>query len=58
MKNGLNSQKMKYCKKKIVRNILRNNWLKGILNVMWYNCLQHRTLRTNYEKYDEKCHDL
>ena len=31
MENGLNSEKMKYCKKKIVWNVLRNkNWLKII----------------------------
>ena len=31
MENGLNSEKMKYCKKKVVWNVLRNkNWLKII----------------------------
>ena len=27
-RNSLNSQKMKYCKKKIVWNVLKNNWVK------------------------------
>ena len=31
MKNGLNSQKIDYCKKKIVWKFLRNNRLKDIL---------------------------
>ena len=31
MKNGLNSQKIDYCKKKIVWKVLRNNRLKDIL---------------------------
>ena len=37
MKNGLNSQKMKYCKNKVVWNLLRKNWLKANLKVLWYN---------------------
>ena len=31
MKNGLNSQKKDYCKKKIVWKVFRNNRLKDIL---------------------------
>ena len=31
MKSGLNSQKIDYCKKKIVWKVLRNNRLKDIL---------------------------
>ena len=34
MKNGLNYQKIKYCKKKIVLNVLRNNQLKNNLKVL------------------------
>ena len=35
--NGLNSQKMKYSKKKIVWNVLENNWLKSNLKILCYN---------------------
>ena len=60
MKNALNSQKMKYCKKKIVWNIFRNNWSKDILKVLWYNSLwltlwynlNYESIGINYEKCD------
>ena len=34
MKNGLNYQKIKYWKKKIILNVLRNNQLKNNLKVL------------------------
>ena len=52
---------MKYSnKKEVVWNVFRNNGLKDTFKVLGYIvCSLHfeRTLRINYEKYDEKCYD-
>ena len=47
IKNGLTSQKMKHCKKKIVWNDLENNWLKGNLKIVLklfvtYTLIEHQ----------------
>ena len=51
-KNGLNSNKMKYCKKKIVWNVLENNWLKVNLKILWIWILQLFVAYTSIEHQD------
>ena len=60
IKNGLNSQKMKHCKKKILWNDLDNNWLKGKLKIfVTIICGVHfdRKSRMSCKKFHEKCYD-
>ena len=42
---------MKYCKKKIVWNILK------IIEIQWKSYTLIRTSRINYEKYNKKCYE-
>ena len=51
--------KTEYCKKKIVRIVLRNNWLKDFNFCDIIICGLHfdRTLRINYEKCYKKYYD-
>ena len=48
---------MKYCKKKIVWNVLEKNWLKVNLKILCYNYLWLKLCRTSRISCDEKCDD-
>ena len=51
---------MMYCKKKIVWNVLENNWLKVNWKIfVTIICGLHfdRIAKISFEKYDEKCYD-
>ena len=49
VRNSLNSQKMKYCKKKIVWNVLKNNWVKK----NWEFCVLQLFVAYTFIKYQE-----